>query len=423
MSKNIQAIRGMNDVLPSQTPYWAYLEQVLRDLVAQYGYQEIRMPIAEQTVLFKRTIGEVTDIVEKEMYSFADRNGDHISLRPEGTAGCVRAGIEHGLLYNQQQRVWYMGPMFRRERPQKGRYRQFHQFGVESFGIATPDADAEHILMMARLWRQLGIAELLRLELNSLGNTETRQNYRAILVDYFSAHQSQLDEDSLRRLHTNPLRILDSKNPDMHPLIAQAPIMLDHLDAESKNDLDRLCDYLNRAEINYTINPRLVRGLDYYGKTVYEWITDHLGAQGTVCAGGRYDRLVEQLGGKAAPAVGFAMGLERVITLMETVYTPDSNPHVYMVLTDHAAMQQGLLIAENLRDKMPSLRMMVNCGDGNIKSQFKRAEKSGACVALVIGHEEVESNQVVLKFLRDERPQAIYSLTELDQVLISTCIE
>ncbi len=421
--KNIQAVRGMNDVLPSQTPYWAYLEQVLRELVTQYGYQEIRMPIAEQTALFKRTIGEVTDIVEKEMYCFEDRNGDNISLRPEGTAGCVRAGIEHGILFNQQQRVWYMGPMFRRERPQKGRYRQFHQFGVETFGIATPDVDAEHILMMARLWKRLGIQESLRLEINSLGNSETREKYRAILVDYFSGHHQQLDEDSQRRLLTNPLRILDSKNPDMRKLIDAAPVMSDHLDTESKSDLKRLCDYLDQAKISYTINPRLVRGLDYYGKTVYEWITDNLGAQGTVCAGGRYDRLVEQLGGKATPGVGFALGLERVIILMETIYTPDNNPHVYMVLLDDAARHQGLLIAENLRDKVPELRLIVNCGDGNMKAQFKRADKSGACVALVIGADELQRGEVVLKFLRDERPQATYPLDVLDQVLISACVE
>ncbi|MDQ2994037.1 MAG: histidine--tRNA ligase [Pseudomonadota bacterium] len=423
MLKKLQAIRGMNDVLPCQTPYWAYLEHELRDLALRYGYQEIRMPIAEQTALFKRTIGEVTDIVEKEMYAFEDRNGEHISLRPEGTAGCVRAGIEHGLLFNQQQRVWYLGPMFRRERPQKGRYRQFHQFGIEAFGIATPDVDAEHILMMARLWRRLGIHENIRLEINSLGNAETRQNYRAILVDYFSLHTEQLDEDSQRRLLTNPLRILDSKNPDMQKLIANAPVMTEHLDPESKQDLQNLCTFLNDAGIDYILNPRLVRGLDYYGKTVYEWITDHLGAQGTVCAGGRYDRLVEQLGGKATPAVGFAMGLERIISLMETVYTPDNNPHVYMVLLDDTAMRQGLRIAEQLRDKIPALRLIVNCGKGNLKAQFKRADKSGAHVALVLNEEGLKQGTASLKFLRDERLQVTYPITELHQVLISACIE
>jgi histidyl-tRNA synthetase len=419
---SIQAIRGMNDILPTQTPYWQHIERVLTNLVTSYSYQEVRLPILEQTLLFKRTIGEVTDIVEKEMYTFIDRNEDQLSLRPEGTAGCVRACIEHGLL-NQQQRLWYLGPMFRRERPQKGRYRQFYQFGVEAFGMSGPDIDAEQILMMARCWRQLGIDHLIQLELNSLGTQQCRQKFREILVAYFTEHASQLDEDSQRRLTTNPLRILDSKNPAMRELIANAPLMSDHQDGDSKVHFDGLCALLDAAGLPYKINPRLVRGLDYYSNTVYEWTTEHLGAQGTVCAGGRYDQLVEILGGKPNAGIGFAMGLERVILLMEAVYTPNDAPHAYLISVGDASTQAGLLLGEQLRDAMPELRLMVNGGGGSFKSQFKRADKSGAQVALIIAEDELARGVVSVKYLRDERPQETHPQADLPQVIKRTCFD
>lgn len=420
MSTPIQAIRGMNDILPLQTPYWRYLEEALNRLMSRYAYQEIRLPVLERTVLFKRTIGEVTDIVEKEMYTFTDRNEDQLSLRPEGTAGTVRAFIEHGLL-NQQQRVWYLGPMFRRERPQKGRYRQFFQFGVEAFGMSGPDIDAEQIIMMARLWKELDISDHLRLEINSLGTSEARQRYREVLVQYFTEHQAQLDEDSQRRLSTNPLRILDSKNPAMRTLIEAAPRMPDYLDEESKQHFDQLRALLEAADVPYTINPYLVRGLDYYGKTVYEWTTDKLGAQGTLCAGGRYDVLVETLGGKATPAVGFAMGLERVVLLMESVYVPDDKPHIYMILVGDDAVKSGLILAEELRSAMPELRLMMNCGDGNFKSQFKRADKSGARLALILAENELSQGTVSLKYLRDEKEQQSHPRRDLVPVISNAC--
>lgn len=420
MTTSIQAIRGMNDILPSQTPYWRYLEEALNRLMSRYAYQEIRLPVLERTVLFKRTIGEVTDIVEKEMYTFTDRNEDQLSLRPEGTAGTVRAFIEHGLL-NQQQRVWYLGPMFRRERPQKGRYRQFFQFGVEAFGMSGPDIDAEQIIMMARLWKELEISEHLRLEINSLGTSEARQRYREVLVQYFSENHAQLDEDSQRRLSTNPLRILDSKNPAMRALIEAAPRMPDYLDEESKRHFDQLCALLEAADVPYTVNPYLVRGLDYYGKTVYEWTTDKLGAQGTLCAGGRYDVLVETLGGKATPAVGFAMGLERVVLLMESVYVPDDKPHIYMILVGDDAVKSGLILAEELRSAMPELRLMMNCGEGNFKSQFKRADKSGARLALILGENELSQGTVSLKYLRDEKEQQSHPRRDLVPVISNAC--
>ncbi len=420
MTTSIQAIRGMNDILPMQTPYWRYLEEALNRLMSRYAYQEIRLPVLERTVLFKRTIGEVTDIVEKEMYTFTDRNEDQLSLRPEGTAGTVRAFIEHGLL-NQQQRVWYLGPMFRRERPQKGRYRQFFQFGVEAFGMSGPDIDAEQIIMMARLWKELQISEQLHLEINSLGTSEARQRYREVLVQYFTENQAQLDEDSQRRLSTNPLRILDSKNPAMRALIEAAPRLPDYLDEESKRHFDQLRILLEAADVPYTINPYLVRGLDYYGKTVYEWTTDKLGAQGTLCAGGRYDVLVETLGGKATPAVGFAMGLERVVLLMESVYVPDDKPHIYMILVGDDAVKSGLLLAEELRSAMPELRLMMNCGEGNFKSQFKRADKSGARLALILAENELSQGTVSLKYLRDEKEQQSHPRRDLVSVISNAC--
>ncbi len=418
----IQAIRGMNDILPSQSPYWQYIEKLLAAMMERYTYQEIRLPVLEQTILFKRTIGEVTDIVEKEMYTFIDRNEDQLSLRPEGTAGAVRACIEHGLL-NSQQRFWYLGPMFRRERPQKGRYRQFFQFGVESFGMPGPDIDAEQLFMMARFWKELGIDGHVRLELNSLGTLETRQRYREDLVRYFSENKELLDEDSQRRLTTNPLRILDSKNPAMKSLISSAPILPDYLDDESRAHFTGLRDLLDAAGLKYVLNPYLVRGLDYYGKTVYEWTTEQLGAQGTLCAGGRYDSLVETLGGKATPAVGFAMGLERVILLLESIYSPDDKPHVYVIVMGDNAIQAGLLLSEKLRDQMPNLRLIMNCGGGNFKTQFKRADKSDAKIALIIAEDELARGVVSVKYLREEREQETHTQDELPALIKRSCFE
>ncbi|MEN8168848.1 MAG: histidine--tRNA ligase [Pseudomonadota bacterium] len=414
MSKHIQAVRGMNDILPEETPSWRYLEEVVRRLVDSYGYREIRMPIVESTDLFKRSIGEVTDIVEKEMYTFADRNGDMLTLRPEGTAGCVRAAIQNGLLHNQVQRLWYRGPMFRHERPQKGRYRQFNQIGVEVFGLQGPDIDAEHIMMTARLWNMLGLEDSVSLQLNSLGSSASRTAYRGILVEYLWHHVDSLDEDSRRRLNTNPLRVLDSKNPELRTIIEQAPKLNDHLDEESRAHFDQLCGYLDAAGIQYQINPCLVRGLDYYGKTVFEWVTDKLGAQGTVCAGGRFDGLVEQLGGKSVPAVGFAMGIERLVSLLEETQMPlhHYQPHAYLVLVGEAAQRQGMVQAERLRDALPQLRLESHCGGGSFKSQFKKADKSGARLALILGDEEVANGTLGIKFLREEAEQIVLSQQE-----------
>ncbi len=414
----IQAVRGMNDILPGDTPYWQQLEAEIRAVLAQYGYREIRFPIVEKTELFKRSIGEVTDIVEKEMYTFEDRNGDSLTLRPEGTACCVRAGIQHSLLTNQQvQRLWYMGPMFRHERPQKGRYRQFHQVGVETFGMSGPDLDAELILMSARLWQRLGL-EGLELQVNSLGTAEARAVYREKLVAYFAEHREQLDADSLRRLESNPLRILDTKNPDMRALVEAAPKLSDYLDDESREHFDSLCGLLDAAGLSYTVNPCLVRGLDYYSRTVFEWVTDRLGAQGTVCAGGRFDVLVEQLGGKPAPAAGFALGLERLLELVRDRLQPQYLPHAYLVLVGQAAQQQGLILAEKLRDAQPDLRLVTHCGGGSFKSQFKRADKSGAQVALVLGDDEVAQGTVGLKYLRENREQETVSQEALAERLM-----
>ncbi len=386
--------------------------------MAMYGYREIRMPSVESMDLFCRSIGEVTDIVEKEMYTFEDRNGDMLTLRPEGTAGCVRAGIQHGILYNQVQRLWYMGPMFRHERPQKGRYRQFHQFGVETFGFAGPDIDAELIIMTARLWRMLQLGDI-RLELNTLGSNQARADYRRILVDYLTENRDQLDEDSLRRLDSNPLRILDSKNPAMQSVIAEAPSLLDYLDTESVEDFERLKQYLDDAGIACTINPRLVRGLDYYCKTVFEWVTDQLGAQGTVCAGGRYDGLVEQQGGRATPACGFALGIERLLAMREAanVEVPREQPDIYLLLQGESSIRQGLPLAERLRDENPGLNILSNCGGGSFKSQMKKADKSGAAIALLLGEDELANNMITVKFLREQKQQQTISQNALTEFL------
>jgi histidyl-tRNA synthetase len=421
LSKSIQAIRGMNDILPAETPRWQFVEGVFRDLMATYGYTEIRLPSVEKTELFKRSIGEVTDIVEKEMYTFEDRNGDSLTLRPEGTAGCVRACIQNGLLHNQLQRLWYMGPMFRHERPQKGRYRQFHQLGVEAFGFAGPDIDAELIAMTARLWDKLGMADEVRLEINSLGSAEARHAYRDTLVEYLQQHRAKLDEDSLRRLDTNPLRILDSKNPEMQAMIEAAPKLMEHLDAESREHFETLCRLLQAIGIEYQINPRLVRGLDYYSKTVFEWVTDRLGAQGTVCAGGRFDGLLEQLGARATPAMGYALGMERLVALLEDKPLPDHYfPHVYLLLAGDEAELQGRVLAEQLRDALPALRLVVNSGGGSFKSQMKRADKSGAQLALILGEDEINKQQISVKNLRQDAEQQIVMLPGLADFLSST---
>lgn len=405
--KKIQAIRGMNDLLPDQSAKWQYVENTIADILQRYGYQEIRFPIVEATELFKRSIGEVTDIVEKEMYTFEDRNGDSLTLRPEGTACCVRACEENGLLYNQTQRLWYMGPMFRHERPQKGRYRQFHQVGVETFGMEGPDIDAEVLLLSARILRELGVSESVTLQLNSLGDTASRAAYKEALVTYLEQHRAALDEDSLRRLTTNPLRILDSKNPDTQAVLNDAPLLLDYLDDASHTHFEQLQALLTAAGISFEVNPRLVRGLDYYGKTAFEWVTDKLGAQSTVCAGGRYDGLVEQLGGKPTPAVGFGMGLERLVLLLEALeLIPAELQRVDIYLLAVGNVQSNALqLAERIRDELPYLRLLTHCGGGSIKSQMKKADKSGADIALILGEDEVASASIVVKDLRENEPQ------------------
>ena len=417
MSAKIQSIRGMHDVLPDQSGLWQHFEKIIRDTIQAYGYREIRMPIVESTDLFCRSIGEVTDIVEKEMYTFQDRNNDSLTLRPEGTASCVRAGIQHGLFHNQQQRLWYMGPMFRHERPQKGRYRQFHQIGVETFGIDGPDIDAELILMTARFWQQLGLSNI-HLELNTLGSNDARAAYRDVLVDYLSAHEDQLDEESKRRLTGNPLRILDSKNPDLQELIEAAPKLMDYLDAESLEHFEGLKQILLAAGIEFRVNTRLVRGLDYYCKTVFEWVTDELGAQGTVCAGGRYDGLVNQLGGKPTPAAGFAMGVERLLSLMENSATElNDDLDVFMLIQGEQAQIQSLILAEQLRTECDDIKILVNCGGGSFKSQMKKADKSGARVALILGDDEVSQQSVTIKHLRSDNEQKLIRQDELSRVL------
>lgn len=408
MAQILQAIRGMHDVLPEQTPLWQYAEKIIEEVLGSYGYSQIRLPIVEKTELFKRSIGEVTDIVEKEMYTFDDRNGDSLTLRPEGTAGCLRACLEHGLLNNQQvHRLWYYGPMYRHERPQKGRYRQFIQLGVETYGMAAADADAELLLLINRLWTKLGIRDKVRLQLNSLGTIAERLIYRDNLVQYFQQHLDALDEDSLRRLATNPLRILDSKNPAMQELIANAPELMGFLGEDSRQHFNAITTVLDDLGIAYEINTRLVRGLDYYSKTVFEWVTDELGSQGTICAGGRYDGLIEQLGGKPNYAVGFALGMERLLALVETLEAVQTAKpvDVYMVRVGPKAEQEGLRFAEQLRNALPDLKLQVNLEGGNFKNQFKKADKSGADYAIILGDDEVSRAEVGIKSLRDEQGQ------------------
>ncbi len=417
----IQAIRGMNDILPAQTPAWRYLETLAADVFQQYGYDEIRTPILEQTELFKRSIGEVTDIVEKEMYTFEDRNGDSLTLRPEGTAGVVRAGEQHGLLFNQVQRLWYRGPMFRHERPQKGRYRQFHQIGAECFGMAGPDIDAEVIVLTARLWQRLGLAPHVRLEINSLGSNEARARYREALVAYLSQHEDKLDADSKRRLKTNPLRILDTKDPDTRSLLDDAPRLTDYLDEASQAHFDGLRAALDACGVEYIVNPALVRGLDYYCRTVFEWVTDALGAQGTVCAGGRYDGLVEQLGGRPTPGVGFAMGVERLVLLLESLnLLPDTLqniPDVAVLAMGESVQPYALAVAESVRSGLPALRVMQICGGGSFKSLMKKADKSGAGWALIIGESERDGQTVTVKPLRAEGEQQTVEKSALNEYL------
>lgn len=405
----------MNDLLPADSSLWQYVEAVVTDILTRYAYQEIRFPIVESTELFKRSIGEVTDIVEKEMYTFDDRNGDSLTLRPEGTACCVRACEENGLLYNQTQRLWYMGPMFRHERPQKGRYRQFHQIGVETFGIQGPDIDAEVLILSARILRELGVAEHVRLQINSLGSTEARSNYKQALVEYLSQVKDRLDEDSKRRLESNPLRILDSKDANTQSLLNAAPVLLDYLDDASRAHFEELKSLLDAAGIAYEVNPRLVRGLDYYGKTAFEWVTDKLGSQSTVCAGGRYDGLVEQLGGKSTPAVGFGIGLERLVLLLQAVEAVpeglDQQADVYLVAVGNV-QSVAMKLAERIRDDLPFVRLLTNCGGGNFKNQLKRADKSGAEIALILGEDEAQAGKVSIKFLRDDVEQQTLSFDE-----------
>lgn len=421
MSKLIQAVRGMRDILPEETPYWHYLEAIVQETLASYGYQEIRFPILEKTDLFKRSIGEVTDIVEKEMYSFDDRNGDSLTLRPEGTAVCVRAGVENGLLYNQIQKLWYKGPMFRHERPQKGRYRQFHQVGVEVFGLAGPDIDAELILITRRLWEKLGLLSNVRLELNTLGTSESRTVYREKLIEFLLKHEEALDEDSRKRLRTNPLRVLDSKNLDTQKIVANAPNMLDCMDEESKAHFEQLKRHLDDAGVDYIVNPRLVRGLDYYSKTVFEWITEDLGAQGTVCAGGRFDSLVEYLGGKSTPAIGFAMGLERLIALlMELGSAPlEAQADCYLLLAGEQAQRKGLQLAESVHNALPGLKLITNCGGGSFKAQMKKADRCGASLALIVGDDEITNNTISVKYLRQDKPQQAIATNDLISFLTS----
>lgn len=422
MSK-LQGLRGMNDLLPEQSPAWQYVESTLRTLLSRYGYREIRTPILEDTSLFQRSIGEATDVIEKEMYTFDDRNGESISMRPEFTAGIARSVIEHNLAHNQSLRLWSTGPLFRYERPQKGRYRQFHQLSVETFNMEGPDIDIELILLSARLLRELGLHDQVTLELNSLGTAESRKAYRERLVHYLTEHKSVLDEDSVRRLSTNPLRVLDSKNPDMADMLSGAPRMLDHLDDESREHFDKLTNTLDALGIKYVINTRLVRGLDYYSRTVFEWTTTALGSQGTVCGGGRYDGMITQLGGKPTPACGFGLGLERLVLLLEELnLIPDSvhkTVDVYATALGDTAEQTALKLVEHLRDELPELRIQLHCGGGSFKSQIKKADRSGARVALLLGEDECAQGTVGIKYLREDKDQESVEQSRLSERLSS----
>ncbi len=418
MAKSIQAIRGMRDILPSQTPLWQFLETQVQTILKQYGYAEIRTPLVEHTALFKRSIGEVTDIVEKEMYTFSMNGGDSLTLRPEGTASCVRAGLEHGLLYNQIQRLWYQGAMFRHEKPQKGRYRQFQQIGVETYGMAGPDIDLELIIISAKIWQKLGLKNL-ELQLNSLGTMEERAAYKIKLVEYFEQQIDLLDKDSLRRLKTNPLRILDSKNPALTELIKNSPSLMDSLGAESKQHFNFICDGLTKLNIPFTLNSRLVRGLDYYSLTVFEWVTTELGTQGTVCAGGRYDSLIEQLNGKATTAVGFAMGVDRLIDLLEIKQVDiQLKPlDAYLILLGDHANQQKMILAEKIRQVVPNLTMQVHCGSTKIKAQLKKADQANAQFAFIIGDDEIDNNEIIVKPLRTGSPQQTIDFKNLAEFI------
>ena len=418
----LQAIRGMHDILMHEIPKWQFVEESIKNILNQYGYKEIRLPILEKTELFKQTIGDNTDIVSKEMYSFDDKNKTSLTLRPEGTASCVRAGIEHGLFHNKTQRLWYMGPMFRYEKPQKGRQRQFHQLGVEAFGFKGPDIDVEQIMVCSRIWKKLNIKNI-NLEINSLGSAQSRLNYRKILVDYFTAHKNKLDDDSLIRLKKNPLRILDSKNPDMKSLITNAPTINEYLDSESNNHFAEFKEILDNGDIKYNVNQKLVRGLDYYGKTVYEWTTCELGGQDTVCAGGRYDSLVEDHGSSSTPAVGFAIGIERLLELINLEKVTDNSiPHIYLLISGNKSKKRGLLLAEEIRDQEPFIKVLTNCGDGSLKSQFKKADKSSAEIAFILGEDELEKKQLTVKYLREEKPQITIKWNEISNFLNKTLL-
>ncbi|MDW3096405.1 MAG: histidine--tRNA ligase [Gammaproteobacteria bacterium] len=419
MSKNIQSIRGMHDFAPEEAESMRMLESKLLSVLKNYAYQEIRTPIVEKLELFKRSIGEVTDIVEKEMYAFEDRAGDWLGLRPEGTASAVRAGIQNGWLYNQQQRYWYLGPFFRRERPQKGRYRQFHQLGVETFGMQGPDVDLELILLSRSMWQSVKLpVENLQLQINTLGDNEARAKYREQLIAYLSDHQNDLDDDARKRMHANPLRVLDSKNPEVQSIVSNAPKLIDYLDEEAKDHFDALRDLLRQMNIEFVVNPTLVRGLDYYNRTVFEWVSTELGAQGTICAGGRYDNLVQQLGGKATYAAGFAVGLERLLSLTEKQLNYAlKSVDAYFVALGEDASSYGFQLLAKIREQLPDCAIQMNCGGGSIKAQMKRADRSGARLALIVGEDEVSKQQIAVKHLQTNEPQQVLSENELLQLL------
>jgi histidyl-tRNA synthetase len=420
MSNLISPVRGMNDILPDDAPLWEQLESAAQRLFAAYDYRQIRIPVLERTELFRRSIGELTDIVDKEMYTFEDRGGDSITLRPEATAGVVRAALTHGLIHNQQQKLWCSGPMFRREKPQKGRYRQFHQLSVEALGYADPEVDAELIVLSARLWRELGIRSV-SLELNSLGTPESRAVYRDALRSYFARHRDALDEDSLRRLDRNPLRILDSKNPALREVIAAAPSLSDYLDDESRVHFDRVQALLGDVGVDFVLNPRLVRGLDYYSRTVFEWVTDRLGAQSAVCSGGRYDGLVAELGGRATPAVGWALGVERIVELMRIDAADGTGPgvDVCLITAGDAARRHAFAVTEQLHDRVPGLVISSGLPSAGFKAQMRRADRSGARYALIIGEDEVRSGRYGLKALRDDEEQRALTMDELATCLLN----